>query len=201
MARINLLPWREDRRKLRQNEFYAILGAATLAGLLVFGAIWYQHKLWIDGQIARNSYLRTEISALDEKIKEIEALEKTRSQLLARKAVIEQLQASRSKMVHLFDDLVRTIPEGVKLVSIKQEGEQLTLNGVAESNARVSTYMRNLEASEWVSNPQLAIVEARGGDARSRYAFTLRVDLRKPPAEGETAPGAPASEPAQGASP
>ena len=201
MARINLLPWREDRRKIRQNEFYAILGAAALAGLLVFGAIWYQHKLWIDGQIARNNYLRTEITALDEKIKEIQALEKTRSQLLARKAVIEQLQASRSKMVHLFDDLVRTIPEGVRLVSIKQDGEQLTLEGVAESNARVSTYMRNLEASEWVSNPQLAIVEARGSNARSRYAFTLRVDLKKSEAEAAAASEVQGTEPAQGASP
>lgn len=204
MARINLLPWREDRRKLRQNEFYAILVAAALAGLLVFGAIWYQHKLWIDGQIDRNAYLKTEIATLDEKIKEIEALEKTRSKLLARKQVIEQLQASRSKMVHLFDDLVRTIPEGVRLVSIKQDGEQLTLQGVAESNARVSTYMRNLETSSWVSNPDLAIVEARGNDKRSRYAFTLRVDLKKAQSEGEQAErGAePAgSEPVQGAAP
>ena len=205
MARINLLPWREDRRKLRQNEFYAILVAAALAGLVVFAAIWYQHKLWIDGQVARNDYLRSEITALDEKIKEIEALEKTRSKLLARKAVIEQLQASRSKMVHLFDDLVRTIPEGVKLVAIKQEGEQLTLEGVAESKARVSTYMRNLEASKWVSQPQLGIVEARGSDKRSRYSFVLRVDLKKTPAEAEAAEGEqqPGSEPApaQGAAP
>ena len=206
MARINLLPWREDRRKLRQNEFYAILVAAALAGLLVFAAIWYQHKLWIDGQVARNDYLRSEITALDEKIKEIEALEKTRSKLLARKAVIEQLQASRSKMVHLFDDLVRTIPEGVKLVAIKQEGEQLTLEGVAESNARVSTYMRNLEVSKWVSQPQLGIVEARGNDKRSRYMFILRVDLKKTPAEAEAAdPGQPPPDsepaPAQGAAP
>ena len=202
MARINLLPWREDRRKLRQNEFYAILVAAALAGLLVFAAIWYQHKLWIDGQIARNSYLKGEISALDEKIKEIEALEKTRSQLLARKAVIEQLQASRSKMVHLFDDLVRTIPEGVRLMAIKQDGEQLTLEGVADSNARVSTYMRNLEISEWVSNPQLAIVEARGTDKRSRYAFTVRVDLKKTAAEAAAAEEAAAAPPPpQGAAP
>lgn len=204
MARINLLPWREDRRKLRQNEFYAILVAAVLAGLLVFGAIWYQHKLWIDGQIARNQYLKDEITALDAKIKEIEELEKTRAKLLARKQVIEQLQASRSKMVHLFDDLVRTIPEGVRLVSIKQSGETLTLEGLAESNARVSTYMRNLEASSWVSNPDLAIVEAKGTDKRSRYAFTLRVDLKKTAAEKAASEGvesASGTQPVQGAAP
>lgn len=185
MARINLLPWREERRKLRQNEFYALLGAAALAGLLVFGGIWYQYQTVIEGQQARNQFLRDEITLLDQKIKEIEELEQTRARLLSRKQVIEQLQASRSLMVHLFDELVRTIPDGVRLNTIKQEGDTLTLEGLAESNARVSTYMRNFEKSEWVTNPDLAIVEAKGPDKRSRYAFTLRVNLKKPKAEDE----------------
>ena len=194
MARINLLPWREERRKLRQNEFYAILGGAVLTGVLAVVAILWSYGSRIDAQNRRNAYLKQEIAALDIKIKEIETLEATRAKLLSRKQVIEQLQASRSQMVHLFDDLVRTIPEGVRLVAIKQNGDELTLDGLAESNARVSTYMRNLETSEWVTTPELAIVEAKGPDRRSRYAFTLKVALKKPKTEdGAVAdPAAPA---------
>lgn len=196
MARINLLPWREERRKLRQNEFYAILGGAVLTGVLAVVAILWSYGSRIDAQNRRNEYLKQEIAALDAKIKEIETLETTRQKLLSRKKVIEDLQSSRSQMVHLFDDLVRTIPEGVRLVAIKQNGEELTLDGLAESNARVSTYMRNLETSEWVTTPELAIVEAKGPDRRSRYAFTLKVALKKQKTDEEApdpnAPPAPA---------
>ena len=179
MARINLLPWREERRKLRQNEFYAILFGAVAAAVAAVVIILMSYGSRIEAQQARNTFLNNEITLLDAKIKEIEGLEATRAKLLSRKQVIEELQASRSQMVHLFDDLVRTIPEGVRLVAIKQNGDQLTLDGLAESNARVSTYMRNLETSEWVTTPELAIVEAKGPDRRSRYAFTLRVNLKK----------------------
>jgi type IV pilus assembly protein PilN len=180
MARINLLPWREERRKLRQNEFYAMLGAAAIAGLLVFAGIWYQYKLQIDGQIDRNAYLTAQIKLLDEKIKKIEELDKRRATLIARKNVIEQLQANRWQLVRIFDDLVRTMPDGVRLTSVKASGEQLTLEGVAESNARVSSYMKNLEVANLIKDPDLAIVEAKGPDRRSRYVFTLRVTIKKP---------------------
>ena len=193
MARINLLPWREERRKVRQNEFYAILGAAALAGLLVFGGIWYNYKLQIDGQLDRNAYLTEQIRLLDDKIKKIEELDRRRGQLIARKNVIEQLQANRWQLVRIFDDLVRTMPDGVRLTSVKASGEQLTLDGVAESQARVSSYMKNLEVANLIKDPDLAIVEAKGPDRRSRFVFTVRVTIKKPPgAEEAEAAAAPA---------
>jgi type IV pilus assembly protein PilN len=190
MARINLLPWREERRKLRNREAQTLFALTAAAAVVIVLAIIWQYGQMIGNQETRNQILKDEIAKVDEKIKEIEALEKTRSKLLARKQIIEQLQASRSMMVHLFDDLVRTIPDGVRLQTIKQTGDLLTLEGFAESNARVSEYMRSLEGSQWMGNPDLAIVEAKGPDKRSRYAFTLRVNLRKPDADGNpsTAP-------------
>lgn len=185
MARINLLPWREERRKLRNREAQTLLGATAVAAVLAVLLIVFQYDMLIDGQLARNRMLEQEIAAVDRKIQEVEEFEKERSRLLSRKQIIEQLQSSRSMMVHLFDDLVRTIPEGVRLNSIKQAGDQLTLEGAAESNARVSEYMRKLEVSDWMGNPDLQIVEAKGADKRSRYMFTLRVNLKKPTVEGE----------------
>jgi len=200
MARINLLPWREERRKLRNREAQTLFGLTAAAAVLIVLAIIWQYSQMISNQDRRNTILTEEIAKVDEKIKEIEALEKTRSKLLQRKQIIEQLQASRSMMVHLFDDLVRTIPEGVRLNSIKQNGDTMTLEGFAESNARVSEYMRSLESSQWMSNPDLAIVEAKGPDKRSRYAFTLRVNLKKPNADGQPAdPNAPVDPAAAGA--
>lgn len=186
MAKINLLPWRQERRKQRQKEFLSLIGFTAIVAVgLTFGVIKYFDAL-IENQNSRNTFLQTEITALDTKITEIEGLEKKRSALLARKQVIEQLQANRSQMVHLFDELVRTLPDGVRLNSLKQEGTQLTLDGVAQSNARVSSYMRNLERSGWMTNPDLSIIEARGGDKAMPYQFTLRVQLTKPKKEGET---------------
>jgi type IV pilus assembly protein PilN len=185
MAKINLLPWRAERRKQRQKEFYVMLGGAALVAVLIaFGVVKFFDHL-IETQNRRNAHLQNEIAQLDIKIKEIEALDKKKAELLARKAVIEQLQANRSQMVHLFDELVRTIPDGVRLNSIKQTGDQLTLDGVAQSNARVSSYMRSLEASGWMTNPDLSVIEARGTDKSMPYAFALGVKLTKPKKEGE----------------
>ena len=200
MARINLLPWREERRKQRNRESQTLFVAAAFAAALVVLLIIWRFNAMIDGQNARNEYLRQEITKVDAKIKEIEELEKTRTNLLNRKKVIEDLQASRSMMVHLFDDLVKTIPDGVRLNSIKQAGDVLTLEGFAESNARVSEYMRNLVGSDWMGNPDLRIVEAMGPDKRSRYQFTLMVNLKRPKVEGEPgAEGDAAAPAAQGA--
>jgi type IV pilus assembly protein PilN len=185
MATINLLPWRAERRKQRQKEFLVMLGmTAAFAIVLAFGVVKYFDAL-IENQNARNSYLQNEIKALDGKIKEIDGLERQRAALLARKEVIEQLQANRSQMVHLFSELVKTLPDGVRLVSIKQAGQLLTLEGVAQSNARVSSYMRSLEKSGWMRNPDLSIIEAKGGDRSMPYQFILRVSLTKPKKEGD----------------
>lgn len=187
MARINLLPWRAERRKQRQKEFGVMLGLAALAGVVLWFLVNMYYNAQIEGQQARNAYLDQQIAQVEQKITEIDELDRQKARLLARKEVIEKLQASRSQMVHLFDSLVRTIPDGVMLTSLKQEGERLTLEGRSQSNARVSTYMRNLESSGWMTRPELSIIEARpaeGGvsNAGLPYAFTLVVTLANPSA-------------------
>lgn len=193
MARINLLPWRAERRQLRQKEFFSMLGLAAGAALLVSFLIVMYYSGQVEGQQNRNAYLREQITIVDEQIKQIEELDKKKANLLARKQVIEQLQASRSQMVHLFDELVRTIPEGVRLNSIKQSGQMLTLDGLAQSNARVSSYMRNLEASGWMANPDLTIIEAKGDDKGLPNVFTLKVTLKSPTSTEDAEAEAPAA--------
>lgn len=191
MARINLLPWRAERRKARQREFYGMLGLAAAAGVLLTLLIVSFYSARVSNQEARNQYLRDQITQVDAQIKEIQELDKKKSRLLARKEVIEQLQANRSQMVHLFDSLVRTIPDGVALTSIKQEGDILTLNGRSQSNARVSTYMRNLESSGWMTHPDLSVIEAKEGNPSLPYEFNLKVKLANPnaPADGKADAG------------
>lgn len=199
MARINLLPWREERRKARQKEFIGMLGLSVVAGVLLAILVYSFYSGRISSQTSRNEYLRGEITKVDGQIKEIEALDQKKAKLLARKEVIEQLQANRSQMVHLFDSLVRTIPDGVALTAIKQEGDILTLSGRSQSNARVSTYMRNLESSGWMTNPDLNVIEAKEGNPGLPYEFTLKVKLANPngPKDGDAAAAAtPAAAPA-----
>ena len=206
MARINLLPWRAERRKARQKEFVSMLGLAALGGVLASFLIVTYYSGRISNQTGRNEYLRAEITKVDTQIKEIEELDRKKGKLLARKEVIEQLQANRSQMVHLFDSLVRTIPDGVTLTSIKQEGEILTLGGRSQSNARVSTYMRNLESSGWMTGPDLNVIEAKAGNAGLPYEFNLKVKLANPNAprdedgdgKPDAAPAAVPSAPAAG---
>jgi len=206
MARINLLPWRAERRKQRQREFGIMLGMAALGGLLLSLLIWFYYDMQVSGQSDRNAYLQTEIDKVKEQNKEIDRLDEQKNRLLARKAVIEQLQAKRSQMVHLFDALVRTIPDGVVLTALQQEGDVLTLEGRTQSNARVSAYMRNLEVSGWMTNPELAIIEAREPekDKEGRatgpvadikalpYVFKVKVKL---PAQSEEAGATPGLNP------
>ncbi|AKC86087.1 PilN domain-containing protein [Pseudoxanthomonas suwonensis] len=192
MARINLLPWRAERRKQRQREFQGMLGLAALAGVLLSFLVWFYFDRQISGQHERNAFLQTEIAKVKLQNEEIKELDAKKDRLLARKKVIEELQANRSQMVHLFDSLVRTIPDGVTLNSIKQEGDVLTLQGNAQSNARVSAYMRNLEVSGWMTKPDLSIIEVKRGDrnapaptSASRvlpYTFSLKVQLANPSA-------------------
>lgn len=183
MARINLLPWRAERRKQRQREFVTMVALSALLGVLAWFLLNSWYSAHIDGQVRRNAYLDDQIGLLNAQIAEIEDLDRQRGHLLSRKEVIEQLQADRSRMVHLFDALVRTIPEGVVLTTLKQEGERLTLEGNAQSSARVSTYLRNLEGSGWMANPNLTVIEAqRDGNAIPGlpYTFILTVMLSSP---------------------
>jgi len=195
MANINLLPWRAERRRQRERDFYLMLAAAAVSAVLawlVWG--WWMDRR-IDDQEGRNGYLRTEIQQLEGKLKEIKDLETTKAKLLARKQIIEQLQASRSQMVHLFDELVRTIPDGVRLASIKQTGDQLALEGVAQANGDVANYMRNLDASNWMQRSDLKKTEIKGSDKRNRYEFGLSVKLRS--AEQQPNAAAPGNTPAK----
>lgn len=187
MARINLLPWRAERRKQRQKDTMLMLALSALAAVVLSFLIIGYHNAQIDGQNERNSYLKARIAEVDKQIEEIDELDRKKAKLLARKEVIEELQANRSQMVHLFDSLVRTIPDGVTLTSIKQDSETLTLEGRSQSNARVSTYMRNLEGSGWMSRPELAIIEAKGFDKGLPYEFKLQVKLANPNASSEEA--------------
>ena len=184
MARINLLPWRTERRKQREREFYMMLAASAVAALIAVGAAYGWMNARIDTQNQRNAYLANEIKALDKQIEEINELDKTKSQLLTRKQIIEQLQSNRSQMVHLFDEMVKTIPDGVRLTTMKQAGDVLTLEGVAESNARVASYMRNIDNSPWMGRTDLRKIENKTGakdvDKKAPYVFSLDVKLRKP---------------------
>jgi type IV pilus assembly protein PilN len=184
MANINLLPWRADRRKLREREFYMmLLGTAVAAFAVLLAAILWMGHL-IDNQNGRNAYLQDQIKGLDKQIEEIQELDKTRSALLTRKEIIEQLQSNRSQMVHLFDEMVKTIPDGARLASMKQAGDILTLEGIAESNSRVASYMRNIDVSPWMGRTDLRKIENKAGtkdvETKMPYAFSLDVKLHKP---------------------
>ena len=197
MSRINLLPWRAERRKQRQKEFGVMVGIAAAAGVALWFLVNMYYNAQIDGQNERNAFLQQQIEEVKKQNAEIDNLESQRARLLARKAVIEELQGNRSQMVHLFDQLVRTIPDGVLLTSLKQEGQTLTLEGRSQSNARVSTYMRSLDGSGWMTSPQLSVIEARDGVPGLPYAFTLSVQLSTPAAKEAAAaegtdPAAPA---------
>lgn len=190
MARINLLPWRAERRKLREREFYIQLGLAFGAALVVLIAWSFWMDARVDNQNDRNSYLQAEIKQLDDRIAKIKDLEKVRADLLQRKQIIEQLQANRSQMVHLFDELVKTIPASGRLSGMKQSGDSMSLDGVAQSNASVAEYMRNIEASPWMGHADLRKTENMHDASRMPYAFGLDVRLRSP---ADAPDGSPAS--------
>jgi type IV pilus assembly protein PilN len=183
MAHINLLPWRTERRKQREREFFMQLAAAFVAAVLALFMWVFWMDMRIDNQNERNTYLQGEIKQLDERIAKIKDLEKVRERLLARKQIIEQLQANRSQMVHLFDELVKTIPASARLGGLKQVGDSMTLEGVAQSNASVAEYMRNIEASPWMGHADLRKTENTHGDSRMPYAFGLDVALSRPKQE------------------
>lgn len=173
MPRINLLPWREELRQKRKKDFLtAIVGAVLVGGLLA-----YAGKLGVQAQIraqeGRNNILETEIAELDKQIEEILGLENQKERLLARMEIIEQLQRARPEVVHLFDEIVETLPEGVHLTEIRQAGNRIELHGSAQSSTRVSALMRNIDSSEWLRNPGLDVVETIDLGPMRNAQFTL----------------------------
>ncbi len=174
MAKINLLPWREELRKQKQREFIISAGGgAVVAALIVLLAHFHIDGL-IDNQNQRNAFLQVQIEVLDQRIGRIKELEKMKADLLARMNVIQELQRSRPESVHLMDELVRTLPDGVYLKTFTQKDRSLEMGGVAQSNARVSDYMRNIDASEWLTAPRLDQIQTTEVN-RTRVAnFSLR---------------------------
>jgi Tfp pilus assembly protein PilN len=174
MAKINLLPWRIELRKERQKEFAVMMGIAALIALMVWGAIHFNYVQRINYQIARNKYLEDQIVLLDKKIKEIEQLETEKQRLLDRMQAIERLETNRPLIVRLFDALVTDLPEGMSILKLEQNGNTLKVDGVAQSNARVSTFMRNIESSEWLKDPKLEVIQAKDEAGQRISYFTLR---------------------------
>ncbi len=180
MAKINLLPWREEQRNERQRDFFILLGiSAGSAIALVFLALTFLSSE-LDNQNDINRYLKTQISDMDKQIKEISELEKTRESMLARKQVIEDLQSKRSLTVQLLNELVLTTPVGITLVNVQQTGMDVTLSGTAQSNARVSQFLTKLSKSTLLVDPELTIIEADGKRTQSvePYNFRIRVRLK-----------------------
>lgn len=183
MARINLLPWRQLRRKEQQREFVSIITfSAVLTGILVLYAHIHVNGM-IEFQERRNEYLTNEIKILDEKIADIKQLESTKKALLDRMNVIDSLQATRPSVVHLFDELARTLPEGTYLTSVKQNDNELAIAGKAESNARVSAYMRKIDASGWLADSRLEVIEAKQDEVSRISDFTLQAKQSSPEAK------------------
>ena len=175
MARINLLPWREELRKEKQKNFLTILGIAVACTGVIMAGVHFYFVDRTDYQNRRNTYLTSEIRHLDNKIKEINELESTKSNLQARLDIIQQLQSSRPEIVHLFDELVQTIPDGVYLTKVSQKEGVISLIGVAQSNARVSNYMWGLDKSEWLTGPKLTVIKTTEKEGQRNSNFTLNV--------------------------
>jgi type IV pilus assembly protein PilN len=177
MPRINLLPWREQERKVRRREFAVAIGGAAIAAIIFVGGGKLLYASWTDAQNAKNNLLKKEIQKLDSQIADIQSLEQQKARLVARMEIIERLQRKRPEIVHLFDDMVKTVPEGIYLTSIKQTGKKLEIHGIAQSSTRVSTFLRNVDSSTWMDNPALQVVEAAPSSPTGGYSFTLTSDV------------------------
>ena len=176
MARINLLPWRDELRAERKRQFIGILGLAFIVGALVSLLVHMSFESKITSQQGRNTYLRTEITKLDTKIKEIEKLERQREELLNRMQIVQQLQQSRPLVVRLFDELVRQIPTGVYLTKFTRKALKLNLQGKSESTPRISAFMRNIDNSEWLEKPDISTMKAdtKGSVPTTNFSMTAK---------------------------
>jgi type IV pilus assembly protein PilN len=187
MPRINLLPWREAQRKKRQRDFGVAMGGAVVAGVAVVMLTMFAYNQMIANQKARNDRLNAEIVELQKSIEEIDGLERQKERLLARMEIIEQLQKSRPEIVHLFDEIVRQLPEGVYLTGMKQTGSRVEIRGVAQSSTRVSALMRQIDSSEWMADPEVERVETKqsGNSRRSEFVVYLKQTRVGPEEEAE----------------
>ena len=191
MIRINLLPHREIRRKAQQQQFFIALGIVVAIG----AGIWFAVHIYLEGefdnQVNRNKYLQAETEKLDKQIAEIQKLKDQTAALLARKRVVETLQATRAEVVHLLDQLVRQLPEGVYLSRIKQTGTNVSIGGFTQSQARVSTLMRNLDSSPYLEKPTLIEIKSAGGTGGMRLnEFSMNFSIRRAAAAPEKKPAA-----------
>lgn len=189
MVRVNLLPHREQKRQARQRQFISLAIGLAILGVAVVGLGHIVIAARIDDQNSRNNLLKTEIAKLDEQIKEIDRLRDQTQALLARKQVVETLQANRTEAVHLLDQLVRQLPDGVYLKSVKQNGARVTLDGYAQSNARVSTLMRNIESSPWLTAPELIEIRSVPLDKQKVNEFTLALQIKRALPASDAKPG------------
>ncbi len=185
MPSINLLPWRQELRQRRRKEFLIGLGAAVGLAALITLLTHLTVSSMIDAQNRRNELLKSEIAELDKSIEQILALEDQKARMISRMEVIDRLQASRPEVVKLFDQIVSTLPEGVYLTSVKQSGRKIEFNGVAQSSTRVSAFMRNIDASESLTSPELKVIQT-GSNASPGAQFTLFASQRAPADEAAT---------------
>ncbi|TLY65193.1 MAG: PilN domain-containing protein [Gammaproteobacteria bacterium] len=175
MPRINLLPWREGQRKERKLAFLVALGVAAVAAGVASFAAYLLYGSMIESQQHRNDQLRREVKTLDKQIEEINNLETDKLRFIARMGIIEKLQRSRPEIVHVLDEIVHTLPEGVYLTGVKQTERRLRFDGVAQSSTRVSSFMRNIDASQWLRNPELEVVQT-GKSTGPGSSFTLTAE-------------------------
>lgn len=187
MIRVNLLPHRAEKRKARQLQFIVLSGISLVLGAVVVGLVHVAISTQISHQERRNQYLTQEIAILDKQINEIKKLREQTQSLLARKTVVENLQSTRSDVVHLLDQMLRILPDGVYLKSIKQTGNKIAIVGYAQSNARVSTLMRSIEDSPWLDSPTLIQIQAStaGGARISEFSLTFNLTKQAAPSEAK----------------
>ncbi len=185
MPNINLLPWREERRKTLKQEFFALLGVVSLGALLCVGLAWLLMNLSIDNQRDRNVFLQKHIADLELQVKEIKELKARRAELLERMKIIQNLQGNRPIITRVFSELVTSLPDGVYFTNLALKGKQLSIEGTAESNNRVSSLMRKLDQSEWFEDPNLTQVKANPGYGEQASDFTMSVKLVLPGVEDE----------------
>jgi len=184
MARINLLPWREELRREQTRQFVSMMAISAIFTAAIILLVYVNIAKMIDSQNYRNNMLTSEIAKLEEQLKQIAELESTKAQLLSRMEIIQSLQQKRPQVVHVFDEIVRTLPEGIYLTNLKQQGDNFEFTGISESNGRISAYMRNIEASEWMKNPRLKVIEAKRKDGRGSE-FILELAQTSPQEDAE----------------
>ena len=189
MAKINLLPWRAELREQRKKEFLIICAATFLLSLVMAGMVWMFYQSKLDDQLQANQMVTTANSELDRQLESLKGLQERRDQIIERMKVIQDLQGTRPLIVRIFDEIVRTLPDGVYFRGMERTGQQITLRGTAESNNRVSSLMRRLDASEWFSEPTLKGVKANPGFGEQANDFDLTVKVSMPGVTGEDGQG------------